>query len=101
LPSLEEQAHTVALVQAFGSDEVLERMETWRAVVRKIITPVELIKWEEADPATRQRDGEPIARVALDELRPQERTTREALANQVAVELGHRAEPNPDQSPQE
>jgi hypothetical protein len=87
LPSLEEQAHTVALVQAFGSHEVLEWMKTWRAVVKKIITTVELIKWEEADPATRQRAGEPIARVALDELRPQELGRREALAKQVAFEL--------------
>ena len=92
LPSLEEQAHTVALVQTFGSDEVLERMKTWRAVVKEIITTVELIKWEEADPATRQRDGQAIARVALDELRPQERERREALAKQVAFELGCRTD---------
>jgi hypothetical protein len=88
-----EQAHTGALVNAFGSDRVLERMETWRAVVRKIITTVELVGWEEADPATRQREGEPTARATLHELRPQECTAREALANQVAAELGHRTDP--------
>jgi hypothetical protein len=101
LPSLEEQVRTVALVRAFGSDEVLERMETWLDVVMKMITTVELIKWEEAEPATRQSDDEPIARVTLGELRTEERTTREALANQVAVELGHRTDAKPDTSPQE
>jgi hypothetical protein len=74
-------------------------METWRAVVRKIIIAVELIKREEAEP-TRQRDGEPSSRLTLHELQPQERTTREALANQVAIELGHRTDAKPDESQQ-
>ena len=37
MPPPEEQAHTGALVKAFGSDEVRERMETWRTVVLEVI----------------------------------------------------------------
>lgn len=89
LPSFEKQAHTAALVNAFGSNEVRERMDTWQTVVRKIITAAELIQREEAQP-TRERDGQPSPMLTLHQLRPQERATREALADQVAAELGHR-----------
>ncbi len=88
LPSFEEQAHTEALVRAFGSDAVRERMETWRSVVRQMVTQAELTEWEEAHPTQGPSLGK-SPRVTLHELRPEERTAREALANQVAVELGH------------
>jgi len=32
-----EQAHTEAVVRAFGSNEVREHMETWRDLVRQVI----------------------------------------------------------------
>jgi hypothetical protein len=97
LPELQEQAHVTALVKAFGSDEVLERMETWRTVVRKMLHTGRLIELEDKGYSIRQA-GEPTARQDFDlELRPQERRTREALANQVAIELGHRTVSQPNQ----
>jgi hypothetical protein len=88
-PSSQEQAHTGALVNAVGSHEVRERMETWRAVVRQVISTVEQIKWEESDPT---RHSEQSPRLALEKLRAQERLAREALGSQVAFELGHRTD---------
>ena len=85
LPSLPEQAHTEALVNAFGSAEVRERMKTWRDVALEVISTVTQIRWEEADPT----GAEESPRRTLEHLRGQERVAREALANQVAVELGH------------
>ncbi len=101
LPSLVEQANTRALVRAFGSAEVLKRLETWITVVQQMTNTAELIEQEDMGRQVVQ-EGEraPRARFALD-LRPQERETREAIANQVAVELGHRTDPEPDQSPPE
>ena len=47
LPSLVEQAHTGALVNAFGSHGVLERMETWQSVVHQMIATTRLIELED------------------------------------------------------
>jgi hypothetical protein len=95
LPSLAEQAHTEALVNTFGSDEVRKRMKDWRDVVLEVISTVQQIKWEEEQPA---RYSEESPRRTLEQLRAQERVAREALANQVAVELQHRTHAKPDQS---
>jgi len=98
LPSLVEQANTTALVRAFGSAEVLKRLETWRTVVQQMTTTAELIELEDmGKPVVQEGERSPRARFALD-LRPQERETREALAARVAVELGHRTESNPEES---
>ena len=93
LPSLVEQAHTGALVNAFRS-------------ARGAGADGDLAKRRPPDDRYHQvieledRGINPTARRHFDlELRPQKRTTREALANQVAVELGQRAAPEPDQSP--
>jgi hypothetical protein len=88
LPSIEEQAHTEALVKAFGSTEVRERMEVWRDVVKEMIATVGLIRWIEAD-TTAHRGIQENPRGKLDGLRRQEREARQALGNQVAVELRH------------
>ncbi|MGB8386684.1 hypothetical protein [Mycobacterium sp.] len=90
LPSLEVQADTEALVNAFGSAEVRELLETWRSVLREVISTVAQIQWEESDPT---RASQQSPRLTLESLRGQERTTREALAKQVAVELGQRTDP--------
>lgn len=82
LPSLAEQAHTEALVRAFGSEQVLRHMKAWRDIVREMraldIT-IRLAPAEHAD-----------AKAAFDGLRARESTAREALGDQVAVDLGHR-----------
>jgi hypothetical protein len=87
LPTLAEQAHTEAVVRAFGSNDVRAHMETWRDLVRQVISTVEQVKWEEGQPTQR---SQPSPRLTLGQLRGEERTAREALADQVAVELGHR-----------
>jgi len=92
LPSLEMQADTAALVNAYGTAAVRQRMETWEAVVRQMITQAELVDWEERDPP---KAGDPrlerpytnSPRGALDRLRPQEAETRRAFEDQVRVEL--------------
>lgn len=88
LPSINERAHTEALVKAFGSAEVRERMEVWRDVVKEMIATVGLIRWIEAD-TTAHRGIQENPRGKLEGLRRQEREAREALGNQVAVELRH------------
>jgi hypothetical protein len=92
LPSLEEQAHAEAVVRAFGSNEVRERMENWEAVLRRVVSTVEQVGWEEADP---RRASQRSPRLTLEELRPQERVARQALAEQVSAEL--RPESSPTQ----
>jgi hypothetical protein len=87
LPTLAEQAHTQAIVRAFGSNEMREHMATWRDLVRQVISTVEQVKWEEGRPTQR---SQPSPRLTLEQLRGEERTARKALADQVAVELGHR-----------
>ncbi len=91
LPSLPEQAHTEALINAFGSAEVRERMKTWRDIVSEVISTVTQIRWEEADP-TGKRYSEESPRRTLERLRGEERVAREGLANQVAAELRHHQE---------
>jgi len=82
LPPLAEQAHTEALVRAFGSDKVLDRMKTWRDIVRTM---------RALDIQIRAADGGELdARRDFDGLRAQEVVAREALGDQVAVDLGHR-----------
>ncbi|QYL19163.1 hypothetical protein [Mycolicibacterium pallens] len=87
LPSLAEQAHTQALVNAFGSGDVRVRMKDWQDVVQDVLVTVQQIQWEEAD---RERYSEESPRRTLERLRGSERIAREALTDQVAVELGHR-----------
>ena len=89
LPSVNEQAHTEALVKAFGSKDVRERMEVWSDVVKEMNATVGLIRWIEAD-TTRHRGSQENPRGKLQDLRREEREAREALGNQVAVELRHR-----------
>jgi hypothetical protein len=91
LPSLEEQAHTNALVKAFGSDAVRQHMANWRSVVDKMITTARSIKWRESGQSVPQENEPNWRRVFDEELRPQEREERESLANQVAHELGCRS----------
>jgi hypothetical protein len=86
LPSLEVQADTEALVKAFGSQEVRDLLDVWRAVLKEMISLAEQIEYEEARP---QETPSPISlRKAIYDLRPKERETRQALADWVAVELG-------------
>lgn len=89
LPSVEEQAHAEALVKAFGSDEVRKLMEVWRDIVKQMISTVGTIAWIEQD-TERHRGIQENPRRDLPELRRREREAREAIGEQVAIELGHR-----------
>ncbi|MGO9552327.1 hypothetical protein [Mycobacterium sp.] len=84
LPSLAEQAHTEALVRAFGSSGVWKRMDAWRAVVRQMVSTVRQIEWEEAEPT---RLSELSPRLTLEELRPQERDARINITREVVLEF--------------
>ena len=87
LPPLEEQVQTQALVAAFGSEAVRKYTRGWLTVVRAMQRTVQRIQCEEADPTRRSGEN---PRILLEKLREQERETREALEERVAIELGHR-----------
>lgn len=84
LPSLEEQAHTEALVRAFGSNEVLTLMEVWRNMVQKMLAADRIIQ------SGHEYEAETSPRAEFFQLKPQEAGARKAIADQVAAELGHR-----------
>jgi hypothetical protein len=84
LPSFDEQAHVEAVVMAFGSNEVRKLMADWRGVVVKINATVQQINWEESNPL---RASQRSPRLTLEELLPEERAARQALAEQVSAEL--------------
>lgn len=86
LPSLEVQADTAALVAAFGSNEVREKAEAWRAVARDMIAQADLVPWQDEHPESLP-PGERIARAKIHELRPDEKRARDALGAQVRSEL--------------
>jgi hypothetical protein len=81
MPPLAEQAHTEALVRAFGSAQVLAGLKAWREVVRTMLNLDHQI----------QLGGNADARREFGELRAREQAAREALGDLVAVDLGHRA----------
>jgi hypothetical protein len=83
LPTLEVQAHTQAVVRAFGSPQVRERMESWERVVKQAISSVRVAHMTAYAPVEAAQ-----ARVTLEgDLRPQEHSARQALAEQISAEL--------------
>jgi len=95
LPSLPQQARVQALIDAYASDAVKGLMKSWQDVVTKVRVADMTIGFAS------QRDGvrSPAAaeqRQQLEEkgwqelmaLRPAEHAARQALADQVAAELG-------------
>jgi len=83
LPTLGVQAHTEAVVRAFGSPQLRERMESWETIVRKAISTVRVGHMMASLPREATQ-----ARLTLErDLRPQERSARQALAEQVSAEL--------------
>lgn len=84
LPTPEEQAHVEAVVRAFGSKEVRALMADWRGIVTRVNATVQQAIWEEADP---RRASQRSPRMILEELRSQERTAQQALAEQIRAEL--------------
>lgn len=94
LPDFAAQAAVQAYADAFASQAVLDRFAAWREAISEMIQTETLIR------ASRQMqdDGiqlEPEYRsVALykkmQELRPKEYQRRKELADEVAMELGHR-----------
>lgn len=84
LPSLETQAHVESLVRAFGSPDVIARMETWRQLIQKMLKLDKLIK------LGLEHDVERSPRVEFAELQPLEEQARHGISVQVAQELGHR-----------
>lgn len=98
LPSLEIQADAAALVAAFGTPEVEEKLEAWRSVVKEMIAQAGLVPWQDKRPAD-VPPGERIARAKIHELRPDEKRTRDELGAQVRAELafGYRSTRQPSE----
>lgn len=96
LPPLEIQADTAALVAAFGTPEVEEKLEAWRSVVKKMIALAGLVPLQDKDSNYVSPD-EPVARVKIDQLRPDERKKRDEIGAQVRSELafGYRSTREP------
>jgi hypothetical protein len=89
LPDLDQQAEAMALVNAFGSDEIRQSFESWRDLVWDMIWAVAEIDREQGSgqrygPETSDSD-EPYMKLL--KLRPAEDEAREALARQIRAEL--------------
>jgi hypothetical protein len=86
LPPLSEQAEVQALVRAFGSADLIERMDAWAKVTQEMGYAEQLIHIEVAD------GGKEITgRRQFIELRPQEFELRRTMAEAVGAELGQRS----------
>lgn len=114
-PTVDEQARTQALVNAFGSDRVKDLLNEWRKFLREAISLAVQIDSEEerqsAGPDPDNRISEMIRellpqkpgdvqrlKALLENVRPGERDARRALTSQVAAELRHNVESNPEQT---
>ena len=81
LPDLDEQAEAMALVNAFGSDEIRRSFNTWRNLIWDMIWAV-----DEIDREVETSEGdEPYSK--LFKLRPAEDDARQALARLIRDEL--------------
>jgi hypothetical protein len=67
-----EQAHAEGLVMAFGSNEVLDRMQAWREIIVKMINADKLIK------LGLEHETEPSPRLQFAELQEEEVAARKA-----------------------
>lgn len=85
LPNLAEQAEVQALVRAFGSADLIQRMDEWAKVTEKLAFAEREILRQKAN------GGHDISgRREFIELRPQEFELRRRMADAVAADLGHR-----------
>ncbi|HEX6758636.1 MAG TPA: hypothetical protein VF086_09550 [Propionibacteriaceae bacterium] len=89
MPDLDEQAEAMALVNAFGSDEIRQSFKSWRDLVWDMIWAVAEIDREQGSgkryrPETSDSD-EPYMKLL--KLRPAEDEARQALASQTRAEL--------------
>lgn len=87
LPELLEQARSNALISAYASSAVKERYGAWREAVLKAIRAVEEIEFALSRPRSDLDHVKPWRELDLTH-RAAERETREALAGQIASELG-------------
>jgi hypothetical protein len=95
LPDLDEQAEAMALVNAFGSDEIRQSFKSWRDLVWDMIWAVAEIDREE-ESAKREESGKRYrpetsdgaeAYERLFKLRPAEDEVRQVLARLIRAEL--------------
>lgn len=90
LPTLEEQAKIQALVGAYASSTVRDFMQAWQEVLTKVRVANMTIGFAQEKESRGVIDaGEQWIRLEQD-LRPAERHARQALVDQVSLELGHR-----------
>ena len=93
LPDPDEQAEAMAVVNAFGSDEIRQSFNSWRDLIWDMIWAVAEIDREQRPGGSRREnsddelyDGsEPYNR--LSKLHPAKEEARQALARQIRAEL--------------
>jgi hypothetical protein len=92
LPDLPEQARVEAYVRAYGSTQVLDRMQEWRAAVGAVRRSDFLISLDEAARGDGDESGIDVFAEwrRLPDLRKAEQDARKALVDQVAADLGSR-----------
>lgn len=89
-PELSDQATVSALLATFGSQQVRDRYEAWRSSVQKLQDANANLNWN------MQEVGDPDAQPSAEDLLPMQIAqeaqvkARQALAQAVAFELGHR-----------
>jgi hypothetical protein len=88
-PAVTDRATIAALLAAFGSPNVRELYEAWRSTIAAIDTEEEVLRWDcQQNPPWGPGIGG--LKKLLDELQPTEVAARQALADAIAEELGHR-----------
>lgn len=92
-PALPDQATVAALLAAFGSDVVRAKYDDWRSTVDQQVNAHEVVSWnvgESGDPDAVPSDADLLL---LQEAHMAQVTARQALADTIAAELGHRPSP--------
>jgi hypothetical protein len=95
MPDIDVQGQVNALVGAYGSSLVRERLDAWRAIVLHMISMDRVIGMSEQHGTDRaSTSGADFTEFweKIHEDRPKELEARKALTDQIAAELGHRSD---------
>lgn len=88
-PAITDRATIAAHLAAFGSANVGRLYQAWRSTVTAIDTEEDALRWNVEQNYPPGPSLDELKRL-LDVLHPDERAARQALADAIAEELGHR-----------
>jgi hypothetical protein len=88
-PAVTDRATIAAHLAAFGSDNVRGLYETWRSTITAINAEEDVLGWNATENYPPGPSLDDLKRLQ-DVLQPQELAARQALADAIAEELGHR-----------